>query len=118
LNFTDPFNIELDEFSETITVKNFGNIGRSGNGLLLFETNKKGNTLTLLADTPEDLISLLNTVTSGSLYGCVLQGDIGICSVGYGGSYSEDTGEATAEPTNGEATPEPVNSESTPTPGG
>ncbi len=118
LNFTDPFNIELDEFSETITVKNFGNIGRSGNGLLLFETNKKGNTLTLLADTPEDLISLLNTVTSGSLYGCVLQGDIGICSVGYGGSYSEDTGEATAEPTNGEATPEPVNSEATPTPGG
>jgi hypothetical protein len=116
LHFTDPFNIEFDELSETITVKNFGDIGRSGNGLLLFEKNKKGNTLTLLADTPEDLISLLDTLTSGSLYGCVLQGDIGICGVGYGGSYSEDT--ATAEPTSGEATPEPVNSEVTPTPGG
>ena len=110
LKFTDPFNIEFDETSETITVKNFGEIGRSGNGLLLFEKNKNGNTLTLLADTPEDLISLLNTVTSGSLPGCVLQGDIGICSVGYGGSYSEDTGEgtATAEPASGEATPEPT----------
>ena len=105
--FTDPFNIEFDE---TIAVKNFGEIGRTGNGLLLFEKNKNGNTLTLLADTPEDLISLLNTVTSGSLTGCVLQGDIGICSVGYGGSFSEDTGEgtATAEPASGEATPEPT----------
>ncbi len=110
LNFTDPFNIKLDEFSEIITVKNFGDIGRSGNGLLLFEKNKKGNTLTLLADTPEDLISLLDTITSGSLYGCVLQGDIGICSVGFGGSFSEDTGEGTAtpEPASGEATPAPT----------
>jgi hypothetical protein len=107
--FIDPFNVGLDETSETITVKNFGEIGRSGNGLLLFEKNKNGNTLTLLADTPEDLISLLDTITSGSLSGCVLQGDIGICSVGYGGSYSEDTGESTAtpEPTSGEATPTP-----------
>jgi hypothetical protein len=111
LKFTDPFNVVLDETSETITVKNFGKIGRSGNGLLLFEKNKNGNTLTLLADTPEDLISLLNNVTSGSLTGCVLQGDIGICSVGYGGSYSKDTGEGTA-------TPEPTSGETTPTPSG
>lgn len=111
LKFTDPFNIELDETSETIILKNFGKIGRSGNGLLLFEKNKNGNTLTLLANTPEDLISLLNTISSGSLYGCVLQGDIGICSVGYGGSYSEDTGEGTA-------TPEPSSGEATPTPSG
>ena len=115
LNFTESFNIGFDESSETIAVKNFGEIGRSGNGILLFETNEKGNTLTLLADTPEDLISLLNTVTSGSLSGCVLQGEIGICSVGFGGSFSEDTGEATAEPTSGETTPVP---EATPTPGG
>jgi hypothetical protein len=111
LNFTDPFNIQLDdETSETIAVKNLGEIGRSGNGLLLFEKNKNGNTLTLLADTPENLISLLNTVAGGSLSGCVLQGDIGICGVGYGGSFSADTGEGTAtpEPTGGEATPTPA----------
>jgi hypothetical protein len=110
LNFTDPFNIKLvDETSETITVKNFGEIGRSGNGILLFEKNNKGNTLTLLADTPEDLISLLNTVSGGSLSGCVLQGDIGICGVGYGGDYSGGTGEGTTtpEPTSGQATPTP-----------
>jgi hypothetical protein len=117
-NFTDPFNVEFDESSETITVKNFGDIGRAGNGLLLFDKNNKGNTLTLLADTTDDLISLLTTVTSNSLSGCVLQGDIGVCSVGYGGSFSTDIGEATAEPTSGEATPEPINIETTPTPTG
>jgi len=110
LKFTDPFNIGFDETSETITVKNFGEIGRAGNGILLFEKNKNGNTLTLLANTPEDLLSLLNTVTSGSLSGCVLQDSFGICSVGYGGSFSGDTGEgtATAEPVSGEATPAPT----------
>jgi hypothetical protein len=110
LDFTDPFNIKLDETSETITVKNLGEIGRAGNGILLFEKNKKGNSLTLLADTPEDLLALLNTVTSGSLNGCVLQANLGICSVGYGGGYSDGTGEATAtgEPVSGEATPEPT----------
>lgn len=117
LNFTDPFHIELNEASETINVKNFGEIGRAGNGLVLFEKSKKGNTLTLLADTPEDLLSLLNTITSGSLSNCVLQNDIGVCSVGFGGSFSEDTGDATQEPINGDATPKP-GSETTPTPGG
>jgi hypothetical protein len=113
-DFIDPFNIDLEEGSETISVKNFGKIGRAGNGLLLFEKNKKGNTLTLLADTSEDLISLLNTVSSGSLYGCVLQDDIGICSVGYGGSFSGDSGD-TGEPA---ATEEPTSTEVTPTPAG
>jgi len=106
LKFTDPFNIKLDKTSETITVKNFGDISRAGNGILLFEKNKKGNTLTLLADTPEDLILLLNTISSGSLSGCVLQDDFGICGVGYSGSTSEGT--TTPEPTSGKATPTPI----------
>jgi ABC-type uncharacterized transport system/Domain of unknown function (DUF4350) len=112
LHFTDPFNINFDDSSDTITLKNFGKIGRAGNGLLLLEKNKTGNTLTLLADTSEDLLSLLNTVAGGSLYGCVLQEDVGICSVGFGGSFSGDTG---AE---GSATSEPVDSEATPTASG
>jgi len=111
-DFTDSFNIKFDETSETIAVKNFGEISRAGNGILLFEKNKKGNTLTLLADTPEDLISLLYTLTSGSLSGCVLQDDFGICGIGYGGDTSETISEgesmSTEEPTSGEATPVPT----------
>jgi hypothetical protein len=106
--FTDPFNIEMGESEETVFIKNFGEIGRSGNGVLLFEKGKNGNTLTLLADTKEDLLSLITTVGSGSLSGCILQDNLAVCGVGYGGS-SEETidGIATEEPTSGESTPTP-----------
>ena len=117
LNFTDPFNIKLDKTSETIKVKNFGDISRTGNGILLFEKNKNGNTLTLLADTPEDLILLLNTVTSASLSSCVLQDDFGICGIGSSSNTSGTTSEGTTspEPATGKSTPTPI---STGTPAG
>jgi hypothetical protein len=107
--FTDPFNIKFDDTSETIGVKGIGNIGRTGSGLLLFDKNPKGNKLTLLADTQDNLITLLNTVASGSLDGCILQDDIGVCGVGYGSSFSGNTGSSvgTSEPTKNSATPTP-----------
>lgn len=115
LPYVEPFDLVLDDFAEYVEVPGFGNIGRAGNGILIFDPGKKGNTLVLLADTVDDLTLLLDTVGSGSLYGCVLQGDIGVCSIGFGGSFSEGTGEGAAaeEPVGGEVTPE-----ATPTPGG
>ena len=111
LDYVKPFDIELDD-SEFINVPGFGEVGRYGNALLLFNENKKGNTITLLADTPEDLIVLLNTLASNSLSGCIQQGDVAVCSVGYGGSYSDGSESET------EATTEPTTEEVTPTPGG
>ncbi|MBL0348302.1 DUF4350 domain-containing protein [Candidatus Villigracilis affinis] len=111
LDYVKPFDIELDD-NEFINVPGFGEVGRYGNALLLFNANKKGNTITLLADTPEDLIVLLNTLASNSLSGCIQQGDIAVCSVGYGGSYSDGSETET------EATTEPATEEVTPTPGG
>lgn len=111
--FTDPFNIALGEDEETLIIKNFGEIGRAGNGLLLFEQSKNGNTLTLLADTQEDLLSLIATVGSGSLSGCVLQDNLAVCGVGYGGDYSSTETTATEEPTSDGTTPE---AEATPEP--
>ncbi len=110
------FDLVTDDFSEFVTIPGFGDIGRAGNGVLLFESGKKGNTLVLLSDTLEDLISLLDTVSSGSLASCVLQDQIGVCSVGFGGSFSDGSGdsqgfgegEATSEPTSGEGTPTPA----------
>jgi hypothetical protein len=115
LPYIEPFDLLMDEFTEYVEVPGFGNVGRTGNGILIFDAGKQGNTLILLADTVDDLTFLLDTVSSGSLYGCVLQGDIGVCSIGFGGSFSEDTGEsaATEEPVEGEAAPEAI-----PTPGG
>jgi hypothetical protein len=107
-----PFDITLDD-SDYVTFPKLGKIGRYGNGILLFEKTKQGSRLTLLADTPEDLVSLIKTIASGSLSACVLQDNIGICSVGFGGSYSTE-GSATPEPAKeGGATPVPTS-----TPGG
>jgi hypothetical protein len=110
--FIDPFDLTIEEGSEYVTMPGFGNIGRSGNGLLLFQTGRKGNTIVLLADTADDLIILLDTLGSGSLTGCVLQGNIGTCSIGVGGSFydgSDTTGTPSGGGTSsGEATPTPV----------
>jgi hypothetical protein len=120
LPFLEPFNdFYLDDVSEYITVPGFGNVGRYGNGILLFNTGKRGNTLVLLADSVDELTTLLDTVSGGSFYGCLLQGNIGVCSIGYGGSFSEEnpSGEESPsrEPVIGEATPTPIPS---PAPGG
>jgi hypothetical protein len=110
--FSNPFNLTIDKESEYVTVPGFGKIGRSGNGLLLFQTGKKGNTIVLLADTVDDLTILLDTLSSGNLTGCVLQGNIGMCSIGVGGSFSDGsntTGTPQSEGTpSGEATPTPI----------
>jgi hypothetical protein len=108
-DYLAPFDLTLPaEEDEYLALPTVGKIGRYGNGVLLFERGKKGNTLILLADTPDDLIALINTVASGTLDGCVLQGNIGICGVGYSsGDYSGEE-EATPEPgAEGEATPAP-----------
>lgn len=86
--FLKGFNLTAEDFSSYIEVPGFGKVGRTGNGLLLFKTSDQGNTLVLLADTTDDVTTLLDTL-SGGLYGCVIQGDIGVCSIGYGGSFSD-----------------------------
>jgi hypothetical protein len=87
--YVEPFNIQLDDTSEFVEIPQLGKFGRSGNGLLLFSHSEKGSTLVLLADTTDDLTSLIDTLSSGDLTGCVLQGDLGVCSIGVGGSFSE-----------------------------
>jgi hypothetical protein len=109
------FDLTMDDFSEFVTLPGFGDIGRAGNGVLLFETGKNGNTLVLLASTQEDLTYLIDVLGSGSLDSCVVQGKVGVCSVGFGGSFSDgesfDEGGETFE----EAAPLP---EAEPTPSG
>ena len=105
-----PFGLVLDDTSSYIEVPGFGKVGRTGNGILIFEPGKRGNTLILLADTNDDLTLLLDTLSGGGLYGCLLQGEIGVCSIGFGGSFSEEpTPEATpSDVPAGEPTPAPT----------
>ena len=113
--FVEPFDLYLDDFNEYVEVPNIGKIARSGNGILLFEPGRRGNTLILLADTNYDLSTFITTLSGGSLSGCVLQETIGVCSSGYGGEYLDEEAAATGEPTSGESTETPAE-EPTPTP--
>jgi len=107
--YVEPFNVKLDDTNEYVEIPQFGKIGRSGNGVLLFSHSEKGTTLVLLADTVDDVTTLMDTLSSGDLSGCVLQGDIGVCSIGVGGSFSlGGTPIPDATPLQGETTVTPT----------
>ncbi len=109
--YLKPFDLVLDDFNEFVDAPGFGKVGKSGNGIVLFEPGSKGNTVVLLADSIDDLTLLLDTLSSGSLDSCVFQGNMGVCSVGFGGSFSIETPTevpATGEPTQGEPVPTPT----------
>ncbi|MDO8754788.1 MAG: hypothetical protein Q7J80_12900 [Anaerolineales bacterium] len=93
--FTETFDLAFNDEDDTVTVPDLGNVSRTGNGLILFDHGKKGTRITLLADTQENLISLLDIVGSGYLYGCVLQNDVGVCGVGYSDSGDYYFGDST-----------------------
>lgn len=88
--YISDFNLVTDDFSSFVEVPGFGKVGRIGTGLLLFQKGENGNTLVLLAETTDDLTYLLGALSGSGLYGCLLQDEIGVCSIGYGGSFSED----------------------------
>lgn len=105
LAYLEPFGITLDETSEYVEVTGLGKVGRAGNALILFHAGANGNTLILLADSMEDLASLFDSLRGGDLDGCLVQGNLGVCRVGFGGSFSTENAEPTEEPAQ-EATPE------------
>lgn len=112
LPFLKPFDLTLDESAEYLELPSFGKVGTTGNGLLLFKAGQSGNTITLLADTQDDLTTLIAMVAGGDLSNCILQDDLSVCSIGSGSSFSvESTPEE--EPPAFESTPTPV-----PTPSG
>jgi hypothetical protein len=118
--FVEPFNLKLDDLSEFVEIPQFGKLGRSGNGLLLLNRSEQVTTLVLLADTQDDVTTLLDTLSSGDLTGCLLQEDVGVCSIGFGGSFS--VGGTSTPSLGGSMTPEatPIQKETpvTATPGG
>jgi hypothetical protein len=114
--YINKFDLTFEEGSEFITVPGFGDIGIYGNNILLLDASNKGNKIVLLANSMEDMIYLVDTMSSGSLSGCLLQETSAVCSTGFGSSYEGDTTSTdTTDTTSGEATPEP---EATATPQG
>ncbi len=97
LDTVRPFGLQVDGSGAFIALPPFGKLGEDGNGVLLFRTAPGGNTLVLLAASGEDMKSLLGEIGDGDLAGCLMQGNVAACSIGYGGSFTEGT-----------PTPEPI----------
>ena len=106
---------------EAISTVAFGDVTKPGNGLVIFEPGKKGNTLLLLAGSPEDVIAMIGAASYGSLGTCLTSEQVAVCSVGTSDDYYyEDTSSDTVDETSTEsadqsAEPTP---EATPTPSG
>lgn len=83
--FIEPFKLGLDD-PASITIPGFGQVGRAGIGLMLYKPGVNSNTLILLADSSEDLPMLINLLADGDMSACVIQNDIGVCSIGYSAS--------------------------------
>jgi hypothetical protein len=89
--YTKLFGLTMDSLGEYTRLAPFGKIGQSGNGILLYRTGTSGNTLVVLASNSSDMNSLLGKLSDGDLSDCVMQGNLAVCSVGFGGSFLEST---------------------------
>lgn len=58
---------------------------------MLYKPGLVSNTLILLTDLPEDLPTLLSLLASGDMSACVIQNNIGVCSISYSGSTYDTT---------------------------
>jgi len=78
--YTRPFGITLNE-ENGIDIKGLGKVSAEDSGLLLFSQSPRSNTLVLLAPTAKMLPELVRLVAGGDLSSCVVQENIGICSL-------------------------------------
>lgn len=80
-DYAKSFGVTLDETESNIDIKGFGKVSASDSGLLLFSKGPKANTLILLAPTANMLPELVRLVAGGDLSACVVQENIGVCSL-------------------------------------
>ncbi|MCK6585898.1 MAG: hypothetical protein L6Q49_22560, partial [Anaerolineales bacterium] len=118
-NYLLKADVEIGD--ESIDTVAFGEIGRFGNGLMLFASGNKGNTLVLLAGSPEDIVSLIGVASYNSVSSCLTSETVAVCSVGSGDSYLyEETTDEFSDESLTDSADQSIESELevTPTPGG
>jgi hypothetical protein len=98
--YIKSFGINLEDVKDVVEMKGFGAVSATDSGLLLFTPGQKSSTLVLLAPDTDTLPALIKLVASGDLSACVVQDNIGVCSVKdasyndyYGGSDSSSESE-------------------------
>ncbi len=87
--YADLNSFDNSNFSETLQIPGFGNIPSTGMGYILYDRGKIRNVLILLADTIENLNSLVSKISLGELTNCIIREDVAICpfEISYDGGY-------------------------------
>jgi hypothetical protein len=67
-----------------VSVPGLGKFETNGLGLLLLAPSEKSNMFILLAGSGSDLKNLAGLVSSGSLNGCIIQGQVAVCKLSSG----------------------------------
>ena len=106
--------VDLEFNGSTISIPGFGDIGQSGNTILVLNATDKGNQVGLFAEDLDGITFLLGIMQSGELSSCLTQDYVAVCSTGYsvedfGSDFDFGFGDETSTefPVDGEATPEP-----------
>lgn len=80
-DYIKSFGITLNDEGTTIEIKGVGKVSAEDSGLLLFSKGPKSNMLVLIAPTTRMLPELVSLVAGGDLSACVVQENIGVCSL-------------------------------------
>ncbi len=86
--YFDEYSFNYYDYSGEMTVPGLGSIPNTGMGLLLHVQNGDQNILILLADTTENLVALINTISYGDLSTCLVNKNTAACPVNSYSSYS------------------------------
>lgn len=79
--------LPADEDDGFLIAPNFGRVHPAGIGLILLQEVDGHFTLFLLADTPDDLLSLAEIVMEDTLQGCLVFENTALCKVGSGEGF-------------------------------
>jgi hypothetical protein len=85
--YLEPFQVEFSLSGGYAELPGFGRVGLSGSGLLFFTRGGNGNHLVLLAGSSGELADLLNYLNYAGVSSCLLQVNLGLCSIGFGGDF-------------------------------
>jgi len=115
--YARSFGIRVDEENGLVEIQGLGTLNSAESGLLLFSQTAAAKTLVVLAPSTERLPELVRLVAGGDLSACVIQENIGICSLAGGGS-EEDYSDYYSEEAPAEEEFAPAEEQPSPTPAG
>ena len=83
----------------------FGQVSPTGAGFLFYRPGDRRHTLVALADSPEDLPTLIQLLATGDLSTCAISENTAVCGLSSGSGVEVSTSEETTTEAEATATP-------------